>query len=100
MKKFQNPFDSLMDSLPKPEEVSKSVFEMSPKQLEEWKKKHKQESEKPRETLIQKANRLTEDYKKASPEERRKMIEEYRAKCGWPRKLDNLTWCKMPVKLT
>ena len=21
-------------------------------------------------------------------------------KCGWPRKLDNLTWCKMPVKLT
>ena len=20
--------------------------------------------------------------------------------CGWPRKLDNLTWCKMPVKLT
>ena len=18
--------------------------------------------------------------------------------CGWPRKLDNLTWCKMPVK--
>ena len=19
---------------------------------------------------------------------------------GWPRKLDNLTWCKMPVKLT
>ena len=22
------------------------------------------------------------------------------ALCGWPRKLDNLTWCKMPVKLT
>ena len=22
------------------------------------------------------------------------------ADCGWPRKLDNLTWCKMPVKLT
>ena len=22
------------------------------------------------------------------------------AVCGWPRKLDNLTWCKMPVKLT
>ena len=21
-----------------------------------------------------------------------------RAKCGLPRKLDNLTWCKMPVK--
>ena len=21
-------------------------------------------------------------------------------KCGWPRKLDNLTWCKMPIKLT
>ena len=21
-------------------------------------------------------------------------------RCGWPRKLDNLTWCKMPVKLT
>ena len=20
--------------------------------------------------------------------------------CGWPRKLDNLTWCKMPIKLT
>ena len=20
--------------------------------------------------------------------------------CGWPQKLDNLTWCKMPVKLT
>ncbi|HCG25078.1 MAG TPA: hypothetical protein DE060_00145 [Lentisphaeria bacterium] len=20
--------------------------------------------------------------------------------CGWPRKLDNLTWCKKPVKLT
>lgn len=90
MKKFQNPFDSLMDSLPKPEEAPKSVFEMSPKQLEEWKKKQKQESEKPRETLIQKANRLTEDYKKASPEERRKMIEEYRAKLGNvdPSKLD------------
>ena len=90
MKKFQNPFDSLMDSIPKSEEAPKSVFEMSPKQLEEWKKKQKQESEKPRETLIQKANRLTEDYKKASPEERRKMIEEYRAKLGNvdPSKLD------------
>lgn len=22
------------------------------------------------------------------------------AHCGWPRKLDNLTWCKKPVKLT
>ena len=22
------------------------------------------------------------------------------AYCGWPQKLDNLTWCKMPVKLT
>ena len=90
MKKLQNPFDSLMDSLPKPEEAPKSVFEMSPKQLEEWKKKQKQESEKPRETLIQKANRLTEDYKKASPEERRKMIEKYRAKLGNvdPSKLD------------
>ena len=22
------------------------------------------------------------------------------ANCGWPRKLDNLIWCKMPVKLT
>ena len=21
-------------------------------------------------------------------------------KCGWPRKLDNLIWCKLPVKLT
>ncbi len=20
--------------------------------------------------------------------------------CGWPQKLDNLTWCKKPVKLT
>ena len=24
----------------------------------------------------------------------------YSNDCGWPRKLDNLTWCKMPVKLT
>ena len=24
----------------------------------------------------------------------------YLSKCGCPRKLDNLTWCKMPVKLT
>ena len=33
-------------------------------------------------------------------EEERKEIENYIAYCGWPRKLDNLIWCKMPVKLT
>ena len=82
MKKFQDPFGSLMDSLPKPEETPKSVFEMSPKQLAEMKEKQKQESEKPRETTPQFARRVTEEYKKASPEERRKMIEEYRNKLG------------------
>lgn len=82
MKKFQDPFGSLMDSLPKPEETPKSVFEMSPKQLAEMKEKQKQESEKPRETTPQFARRITEEYKKASPEERRKMIEEYRNKLG------------------
>ena len=82
MKKFQEPFGSLMDSLPKPEEKPKSVFEMSPKQLAEMREKQKQESEKPRETTPQFARRVTEEYKKASPEERRKMIEEYRNKLG------------------
>lgn len=82
MKKFQDPFGSLMDSLPKSEETPKSVFEMSPKQLAEMKEKQKQESEKPRETTPQFARRITEEYKKASPEERRKMIEEYRNKLG------------------
>ena len=24
-------------------------------------------------------------------------VEKILDKCGWPRKLDNLTWCKMPV---
>ena len=28
------------------------------------------------------------------------MVQCQEAECGWPRKLDNLTWCKMPVKLT
>ena len=40
------------------------------------------------------------------PEEVRSVIaipsgyEDFDTYCGWPRKLDNLTWCKMPVKLT
>ena len=30
----------------------------------------------------------------------RNSITSRRLKCGCPQKLDNLTWCKMPVKLT
>ena len=33
-------------------------------------------------------------------ENMQKMNDYMAEKCGWPRKLDNLTWCKMPVKLT
>ena len=44
---------------------------------------------------------LNDDFKvSALPEFSIRIKADHPENCGWPRKLDNLTWCKMPVKLT